>query len=144
MFLRNLYRFSMRNNPFQDRFYEQGGEDPDWGQSSHFHGMERQQWKNTARELICAIVVKDIAVRTKNKELINSAQGTIDTLLDEFCGTPPRRRWPFPGPPPYVLEVVSELSLLANSLQPGGLRTELEDTAAKLLIRNTEMGARPG
>jgi hypothetical protein len=131
---RNLHPIAMLN-PILRRFWELGGEDPDWGQFGHVHGA---QWKSSARELICAVVVKDIGNRTKNKDLVNSANGTIDALLDEFCGTPPRRKWPFPGPPPYVLEVVSELSLLANSLQQGGLRTELEDVANKLVSRTIE------
>lgn len=137
MFHQYMYQFPMLN-PAQRRFWELGGEDPDWGHINRFQGLERSQLRAAVHELICAVVVKDIANRTKNKELLNAAMGNIETMLDDFCGTPPRRKWPFPGPPPHILQVVSELSLLANSLQPGGLRTELEDVATKLMTRTSE------
>lgn len=137
MYQQHRYPFAMLN-PVQQWFWEHGGEDPDWGQISQPHDLERASWRAAGRALISAVVVKDIANRTKNKELLNCANSAIDALLDEFCGTPPRRKWPFPGPPPQVLQMVSELSLLANSLQSGGLRSELEDVSTKLLMRNVE------
>jgi hypothetical protein len=133
MIRRNLYQQPLQN-PIRERFWELGGEEPDWGTSSPTQRLDNPV-KMAARELICAVVVKDIATRIKNKELMGSASGTIDAWIDDYCGTPPRRKWPFPGPSPFVLEIVAELSLLANSLQPGGLRNELEDLTGKLIGR---------
>jgi hypothetical protein len=40
---------------------------------------------------------------------IESAHTTIQRFVDDFCGTPPRLRWPFPWPPPKWWELDDEL-----------------------------------
>lgn len=129
-------------NPIQDWFARHGGEDPDWGHYDRGQGFERSPVHQAVHELICAASIKDIATRAKNKDLLNCANGAIETLLDEYCGTPPRRKWPFPGPNPQVLEIVAELSVVANFMQPGGLKTELEDLATKLVMRTNDMSGK--
>jgi hypothetical protein len=64
--------------------------------------------------------------------MAKSAGTAIDTILDDYCGTPPRKHpWPWPGPPPWVWDIASELSLMANSLQAGSLRDGILDVAAQ-------------
>jgi hypothetical protein len=58
----------------------------------------------------------------------------IGAILDDWCGTPPRKHpWPWPDPPPWVWEIASELSLTANSLQPGSLRDEIQNLAVEVI-----------
>jgi len=96
-------------------------------------------WATAAPQLIEAAIAKDLATKQQFKQGQQSAQLAIDTIIDDYCGTPPRRiPWPHPGPPPWAFQIASELALLANTLQPGGLRNELESIAGKISHRNVE------
>jgi hypothetical protein len=54
----------------------------------------------------------------------------IVQLLDDYCGTPPRKwPWPYPGPPPWIWQIISELTAAANSYQEGALKSELQNIA---------------
>ena len=60
------------------------------------------------------------------KQIVASAEAAISEALDDYCGTPPRKvPWAFPGPPPWVWDIASELTAAANTLQEGALRTSL-------------------
>ena len=68
-------------------------------------------------------------------------QQSISELIDEYCGTGRRPiPWPWPGPRPWVLPVVSQLTLIAHGLQEGGLRDGLQDIAGQLAERAFQRG----
>src|SRR5262245_61953624 len=101
---------------------------------------EPQPWRVAVFQLAEAAQARDIASRlpkgTQKEAMLKSASGAIDSVIDDWCGTPPRKHpWPWPGPPPWVWSIVSELSLLGNSLQAGGLRDELLSLAGQLATR---------
>jgi hypothetical protein len=96
-------------------------------------------WAVAAPQLVEAAIAKDIASKQQHKAGQQSAQLAIDTIIDDYCGTPPRRvPWPHPGPPPWAFQIAAELSLLANTLQPGGLKNELESIAGRISHRGGE------
>ncbi|MGH9714014.1 MAG: hypothetical protein ACRD5M_12025 [Candidatus Acidiferrales bacterium] len=103
--------------------------------------------------LISAATAKETASAVANKETANqinaSAENAINEVLDDFCGTPPRNvPWPFPGPPPWVWEIASQLSAAANTLQEGSLRTSLLQISGRVIekglgqTRSAAAGAR--
>lgn len=96
--------------------------------------------------LVSAISVKDAAAKvpseTARAQMISGADATINTFIDDFCGTPPRFiHWPFPGPPPWVVQIASELSLAANTFQEGVLRNEILGVAGQVMQRAAGGGA---
>jgi hypothetical protein len=98
-------------------------------------------WLPAASYLLAAISVRDIAARIPNKEvgaqIGGQAERTIEQFLDDYCGTPPRVvPWPWPGPPPWVFQLVSQLALIGNSLQEGSLREGILNVAARALQRS--------
>jgi hypothetical protein len=87
-------------------------------------------------QLVQAAVAKDLAARLEGGlkgDMTKSAEGAINKLLDDYCGNVPKfpLPWPWPGPHPWPWQIVSGLSVVANSLQPGGLRDGILDIAAK-------------
>jgi hypothetical protein len=90
--------------------------------------------------LVSAATVKDVAARVTNEkaraQMISGAERSIDAFLDDYCGTPPRLiPWPWPGPPPWVVQIASELSLIANTFQDGVLRNGILDVAGQVMER---------
>lgn len=88
--------------------------------------------------LISAATTKETASAMSDKELakqiVASADAAISEVMDDYCGTPPRKvPWPFPGPPPWVWEIASELTAAANTLQAGSLRTSLVEISGRVL-----------
>jgi hypothetical protein len=65
-------------------------------------------------------------------KVIASADRAIASLLDSDDICP---RWPFPGPPPWLSIIASELTLVANTLNEGSLREEILNIAGQLLDR---------
>jgi hypothetical protein len=89
-------------------------------------------------QLLYAAQATDLATRLpegQQKSALKSAGAAIDSILDDWCGTPPKfpYPWPWPGPPPWVWEIASELSLVANSLPPGSLRDVIQDISVQVL-----------
>ena len=83
----------------------------------------------TAKETAAAMSDKSHA-----KQIAASADAAISEVLDDYCGTPPRKvPWPFPGPPPWVWEIASELTAAANTFQEGALRTSLLQISGRVL-----------
>ncbi|SRR6266545_2335076 len=129
-------------NPWLRWFWEHGGEEP-VGPLGPFvspqverAGPHPEPWRAAVVQLAQAAQVKDLASRLPEGRLksavAKSAEAAIGMVLDDWCGTPPRRHpWPWPGPPPWVWEIASELSLMANSLQAGSLRDGILDIAAQ-------------
>jgi hypothetical protein len=141
-------------NPWLRWFWEHGGEEivgphgpfvpgltlgpnPNpWGPTPNPWGPTPDPWRAVVAQLVQAAVAKDLAGRLEGgskSELAKSAGGAIDKILDDWCGTPPKipLPWPWPGPPPWTWEIVSGLSLVANSLQPGSLRDGILDIASQ-------------
>jgi hypothetical protein len=124
-------------NPIMERLWKMGYEevvDPLGPLRAALHQTPQPEpWKVAAPQLVQAAIAKDLATKQQNKAGQHSATQTIDTILDDWCGTPPRRHpWPFPGPPPWAWEIAAELSLFANTLQSGSLRTEIESIVGKI------------
>ena len=94
-------------------------------------------WDRPVHGLVRAAQAKALAKRlpeAQQKAAMRSAESAIAMLIDDWCGTPPRKwPWPFPGPPPWAYEIASELSFLAETLQPGGLRDELNSITEQVL-----------
>jgi hypothetical protein len=66
-------------------------------------------------------------------QLQDSANAAIAQILDSYCGTPPRLvPWPWPGPPPWVYEIASELTDVANALH-GDMRDALLQVAGQVV-----------
>ena len=94
-------------------------------------------WSPAVSLLMSAISMKEVASKLPDGELRNDigkrADHAISMFIDDYCGTPPRRiPWPWPGPPPWVYSIVSELAMAANSFQEGSLRNEILHVAGQI------------
>ncbi len=133
--LRDL--LSYVQNPVLERLWKMGFEEL-VGPLGPLRVAERESpqpepWRVAVPQLVQATNAKDLANKHQNKTAQHSASQANDTILDDWCGTPPRRHpWPYPGPPPWAWQIASELSLLASTLQVGGVRTEIETIAGKI------------
>src|SRR5262245_49405552 len=76
----------------------------------------------SAAFLISAVSSKVAAENMTNKaaaqNIIAAADQTIAAFIDSDDICP---RWPYPGPPPWLSIIASELTLVANTLQEGAL-----------------------
>lgn len=94
-------------------------------------------WQVAVPQLIQAVQARDLAARLdgpQREHAHRSATAAIASVLEDWCGTPPRKwPWPWPGPPPWTWEVASELSLAANALQEGSLKEGLLDVARQVV-----------
>jgi hypothetical protein len=66
------------------------------------------------------------------QQIIAAANQAIAAFLDSDDICP---RWPWPGPPPWLSIIASELTLYANTLQEGGLRNGILQIAGQVLDR---------
>jgi hypothetical protein len=100
--------------------------------------------KSAVAEFVQAAQAKELAARlpaSQRSAATKGADAAIEMLLDEWCGTPPRRHpWPWPGPPPWTWQIVSALSFLAHSLEAGPLREELLGIASQAAAKATGAG----
>jgi hypothetical protein len=65
----------------------------------------------------------------------------ISTLIDDYCGTGPHKiPWPWPGPRPWVLPAVAQLTFIAQTLQEGSLRQGIEEAAGEMANRAFQGG----
>jgi hypothetical protein len=91
--------------------------------------------------LVAAVGVQQLAATvpegtTLRGQLEQSANATIDQVLDDYCGTPPRLiPWPWPGPPPWVFSIAAELNAIANTAQAAGMQQGLLKVAGQVLQR---------
>jgi hypothetical protein len=72
-----------------------------------------------------------------------SADGAIDRFIDDYCGTTWHPPWPVPGPGPWVFGLASQLSLIASTLQEGGLRNAVLGVAGRVVSKGVA-AASPG
>jgi len=86
--------------------------------------------------LVSAASSKAAAANMTNKaaadKVIAGADRAIASFLDSDDICP---RWPFPGPPPWLAIIASELTLVANTLHEGSLREGILGIAGQLLDR---------
>jgi hypothetical protein len=139
-----------RNNPWSSWYWEHGGEEivgplgPFAAQIiravAHENG-DPQPWRIAIGQLVQAVQAKDLASKLpkgQQEQVVRSATAAIAEILDDWCGTPPRKwPWPWPGPPPWVWEIASELSMIANSLSAGSLRDGLLEVAAQVVQKGS-------
>jgi hypothetical protein len=72
--------------------------------------------------------------KEQGSEVVTQIDAAIADEIDFICGTGPILGRFGPHPPKgTVIAVVSELNLIANNMQEGGLRTEVERLATNLL-----------
>jgi len=110
-------------------------------------GPHPDPWRVAVAQLVEAVQARDLAAKLpkgQREQVVRSATAAIDGILDDWCGTPPRKfPWPWPGPPPWTWDIVSELSAVANSLAAGSLRDGLLEVAGQALQKgagNTTAG----
>jgi hypothetical protein len=86
--------------------------------------------------LVAALTSKAAAANMTNQaaaqQIIAAADESIATFLDSDDICPP---WPYPGPPPWLSVIASELTLLANTLQVGALQASILQLAGEVLDR---------
>jgi len=87
--------------------------------------------------LVSAVSSKEAAANMTNKvaaqQVIAAADATIAKFIDSDDICPP---WPYPGPPPWLSIIASELTLFANTLQEGSLRTGILQVVGQVLDRD--------
>jgi hypothetical protein len=66
------------------------------------------------------------------QQILAATNQAIAAFLDSDDICPP---WPWPGPPPWLSIIASELTLFANTLQEGSLRTGVLQIAGQVLDR---------
>jgi hypothetical protein len=86
--------------------------------------------------LVSAVSSKEAAANMTNKvaaqQIIAATDSSIGAFIDgdDICP-----RWPYPGPPPWLSIIAAQLTLVANSLQEGSLRTGILQVAGRVLDR---------
>jgi hypothetical protein len=150
----NLFSTYLRN-PWLRWYWEHGGEEivgphgplvaqragphPEPWQTATGPGVP---WRVAVAQLVEAAQVQDVGRRLaeghQRNALARSADAAISSILEDWCGTPPRKfPWPWPGPPPWVWEIAAELSHVANTLQAGSLRDGILDIAAQAVQKGS-------
>jgi hypothetical protein len=147
---------NVKSNPILDRLWKLGYEEiiGPLGPYAALLRQERQDpipdpWRIAVARLVEAAQAKEIAAELppasarQKEEMEKSASESIEVIFDEYCGTPPHPRpWPWPGPPPWTWQIVSGLSLVANTLQAGALRDGILDIAVQLTMRASAVSAK--
>jgi hypothetical protein len=86
--------------------------------------------------LVSAASSRAAAANMKNKDaakkFVAQADQAISSFLDSDDICP---RWPFPGPPPWLSIIASELTLVANTLQEGSLKSSILQVVGQVLDR---------
>jgi hypothetical protein len=104
-------------------------------------GPRPEPWRIAVAQLVRAAQAKDLTTGLPEGQqrigLEKSAGAAIETILDDWCGTPPKYPypWPWPGPPPWVWEIAAGLAEVASTLQPGSLRDTIQQVATQALQR---------
>jgi len=90
--------------------------------------------------LLSAISMQEVARRMPEGEhqqqLLSRSDTFISEFVDDFCGTGPHPHpWPWPGPRPWILPVVGQLVVTANSMNKGSMRDEVLRIADEMTQR---------
>ena len=144
---------SYLNNPVSNWYWEHGGEEIIGPLGPYAAGVaqgrtradpEPAPWRVAVGQLVQAVQARELAgklPKALQEQTVRSSTAAVAEILDDWCGTPPRKwPWPWPGPPPWVWDIVSELSGIANSLPAGGLRDGLLDAAAQAVQKAMPQG----
>jgi hypothetical protein len=95
---------------------------------SNDRGPHPQPWRfefarSAADRLVSAVAAKvtgDLLIKKGYTEVggqfVSSAKAAIDDEIDIWCPTPPPK-WPFPGPPPGIVEILTDVTLRAATMQ---------------------------
>jgi hypothetical protein len=78
------------------------------------------------------VAASQMTDRNAAQQTIAALSQTITAFIDSDDICP---RWPWPGPPPWLSPIASELTLIANTLQEGPLRAGLLRVAGQVLDR---------
>jgi hypothetical protein len=101
-----------------------------------FHWPEAGTKENALAFLLSSVSMKIAATNMSNKqsaqEIVAAADRGISQLLDSDDICPP---WPYPGPPIPLINLASELTFIANTVQEGSLRTAILGVAGQGLDR---------
>jgi hypothetical protein len=126
------------NNPFEGPFGYSGPQHPAWPQPKHEQLLRTEPdpvpWSvgflvSAASSKIAAEYMSD---KSAAQRIIAAADASIASFMDSDDICP---RWPWPGPPPWLSIIASELTLVANTLQEGSLRTGILRVAGQVLDR---------
>ncbi len=86
--------------------------------------------------LVSAVSSKVAAANMTNpavaQQMMAAADQAITAFIDSDDICP---RWPYPGPPPWLSIIASELTLVAHTFQDGALRTGVLQVAGQILDR---------
>jgi hypothetical protein len=109
---------------------------PRWPGNDVFPQLNPDPVPWSVQFLLAAVSSKAGAANMTNKDaaqqIIAAADQAISSFLDSDDICP---RWPFPGPPPWLSIIASELTLVANTLHAGELRTGILQVVGQLLDR---------
>jgi hypothetical protein len=96
-------------------------------------------WLERSVAFLLAAVSSQVAAKqmsTANasaaQQIIAAETAAIAAFIDSDDICP---RWPWPGPPPWLSVIASELTLVANTLQAGDLQTGILQVAGQVLDR---------
>jgi hypothetical protein len=78
------------------------------------------------------VAAENMTNKTPAQQIIPAADASITAFIDSDDICPP---WPHPGPPPWLSIIASELTLVANTFQEGGLRSSLFQVAGQVSDR---------
>jgi hypothetical protein len=104
--------------------------------------------RRVVRALAAAVSAQQLALTVEGPlrdRIEQSANASIEQVLIDYCGTPPRLiPWPLPGPPPWTLAIAFELSEIANATEAVGMREGLLKVAGQVLQRAYGQSASDG
>ena len=96
-------------------------------------------WMSAVDALVAAVTAQQLAATVEGPlraQLEQSASASIAQVLDDYCGTPPRLiPWPYPGPPPWIFAIASELNTIANASESVAMQAGLLKIAGQVLER---------
>ena len=95
-------------------------------------------WMPAVGALVAAVNAQQLAATVEGPlrdQLEQSASASIAQALDDYCGTPRLIPWPYPGPPPWVFAIASELNAIANASDSPAMQAGLLKVAGQVLER---------
>ncbi|MEO6195007.1 MAG: hypothetical protein ABIS20_18480 [Thermoanaerobaculia bacterium] len=94
-------------------------------------------WRFAVSSLIAVISLREVASKMPDGQVKIELGKRVDSAISRFiddCGTR-HPGWPWPGPPPWVYPIASELSVAANTITEGNVRNEVLKVAGQIIER---------
>jgi hypothetical protein len=94
-------------------------------------------WVSAVSSLIAVISLREVASKMPDGQVKIELSKRVDSAISSFiddCGTK-HPGWPYPGPPPWVYPIASELSVAANVITDGNIRNEVLQVAGQIIER---------